>query len=1104
MYKLARRAAYLAAITLMHPATAGDTLRDAFTTPPDSAKPRVWWHWMNGNVTQEGIRADLEWMKRVGVGGLQHFDANLQTPQVVADRRVFMSGPWRADFRFAAQEAERLGLELAIASSGGWSLSGGPWVKPQQAMKKLVWSTAVIAGGRHLTTRLPAPPAVAGPFQDIPAEGKDATTFYRDVIVLAYPAAAAAAGDERAAVSASMGALDGGLLTDEKLADSVQVPIPSAERPSWLRFDYATPHTFRAVTVTNPAARGFGGAPTPEIVLQASDDGRDFADVAAITFGHGLQLTVSFEARRARTWRLWFRAPRAGGPPPFAPGVVLPAFGPPATSYAISEVRLHELARIHRFEDKAGFAAAADYNTLPTPETPSAMAVKPADVIDLTGLMKQDGTLDWMAPPGQWTVLRIGYGLTGHRNGPASPEATGLEVDKLSAVHVNSYLDHYLGLYTDTVGKDLIGKHGIRALLNDSIESGAQNWTEDMATAFRQRRGYGLERWLPAVTGQIVESAQASDRFLWDFRRTIAELLAERHYGTMASRAKALGLTLYGEALEDQRPQLGDDLEMRKHASIPMAAMWTVPQGAKAKPTYAADIRGAASVAHIWGQNLVAAESMTAFGQPWAFSPRDLKATADLEFALGVNRIVIHTSTHQPLDRKPGLALAPFLGQYFNRNETWAELSAPWLSYLARTSMMLQQGRFAADVAYFYGEEGPVTGLYGDKENTDVPQGYAFDYVNQDALLHQLSVKGGQLVTPSGMRYRLLYLGGASRRMTLPTLRRLDVLVHAGATVVGEAPVDSPSLADSPAEFSKVVNRLWGASAQHGKGRVLSGRTLSQALQVLAIDADVAFSGTPDRDGLSYVHRIKGADDIYFISNGSERAQRVDASFRVAGKQPEFWQADDGSARPASYSIAAGRTSVPLELAPHESVFVVFSGRAKSAQRTVSAQSEQVLTTLAGPWQLTFEAGRGGPATPIETPLGSWTQSPEPGMRFFSGTGSYKRKFDVDARAAARGQVLLDLGDVRDIAQVLVNGRDLGIAWKPPYRFDIGAALRPGANELEVRVTNPWVNRLIGDAQAGAVPVAFTTGGTYAADAPLRSSGLVGPVRLLIKEKSTP
>jgi hypothetical protein len=778
--------------------------------------------------------------------------------------------------------------------------------------------------------------------------------------------------------------------------------------------------------------------------------------------------------------------------------VLLPPFGQPARSFPLSEVRLHTQARVHRAEEKAGFAASGDYYALDTP--PGARGVPLRAIVDLTSRLRPDGSLDWTAPPGRWTVLRFGYSLTGKENAPAPLEATGLEVDKLNAGHVARYMDTYLGLVRQAVGPDLLGRHGVRALLNDSIESGFQNWTDGMQTVFAERRGYSLLPWLPVVTGRIVDDAAASDRFLWDLRRTIADLYADGHYATVARSAHAAGLKVYGEALEDNRPQLGDDMDMRRHADVPMGAMWTVAAIGQPRPTFVADLQGAASVAHVWGQNLVAAESMTAFGQPWAYAPRDLKKTADIEFALGVNRIVIHTSAHQPLDGvTPGMSLAPFLGQYFSRHETWAEQARPWIDYLARNSFMLQQGRGVADVAYFYGEEAPITGLFGAKPNQDVPAGYGFDYVNLEALLRQMSIIDGQLASRSGARYRVLYLGGSSGRMTVTALRRIAQLVRAGATVVGRRPAGSPSLADAPAEFARLTGQLWGpAGSAPGMRRVGLGSVdgtgmLKEALARIGLQPAARLEGAAD--GVMAIQRHTPSHELYFVTNTANEVREVGALFRDGRGAPEIWHPDSACAAAAGYVRERDGVRVPLRLGAGESLFVVFPrGAATPGLKRGSAQPTPWIP-LDGAWQLAFAPGRGAPEQALTLEgLTPWNQSEIPGVRYFSGTATYRKTFSVDGALPER--VILDLGEVRDLARVRLNGRLLGTAWKPPYRFDLRGLLRPGENQLDVEVSNLWVNRLIGDAQPDGVKLTQASG-IYAANAPLRESGMLGPVRLL-------
>ena len=1075
-----------------------DPLDDGFRDPPASARPRVWWHWMNGNVTEEGIKLDLEWMKRIGIGGIQNFDAQLQTPQVVEKRLVYMTPEWKHAFRFAAETADRLGLEMAIAASPGWSESGGPWVKPADGMKKLVWSETMVPGGKRFKGKLAAPPSVTGPFQDLgmqPEIGSDhpktdLPQLYRDTYVLATREAEAPLAP---IYSASSGPIDSALLGDGKQATTVQFPAGTAEAPGWLRADFAAPQVVRSATLgTTP--RTLFGAASFEPVLEASTDGVTFSEVARFPSGTSAEYTITFPPVTAKALRVRFLPDTKGFSLPTAPapGAEFPAFpgfmsaGPPQVT--VSEFRLSAAARTHRTEEKAGFATNLDYYSLASPE---GTGIAPADVIDLTGKMQPDGSLDWTPPKGRWCVLRMGYSLTGTENHPATPEATGLEVDKFDADAVRSYINTYLDTYVDAAGSDLIGAKGVRALLNDSIEVGASNWTPQLVAEFTARRGYDPVRWLPALTGVILDSPAKTDAFLYDFRKTLAELMADAHYRTITAEAHKRGLIHYSEALEDKRPSLGDDMAMRRDADVPMAAMWSYAAGGAPQPSYQGDMRGAASVAHVYGQNLAAAESLTSALQPWAFSPRDLQPMIDMEFAMGINRPVIHTSVHQPLTEKaPGFSLFIF-GQYFNRLETWGEQARPWVDYISRSSFLLQQGRNAADVAYFYGEEAPLTALFATAVPADLPSANAFDFVNADALLNQIGNDGSDLAAKSGARYKVLYLGGSSQRMSLAVLKRIDALVRGGATLVGEKPTGSPALMDDPAEFARLADALWHGDT--GKGRVLASRDPDKALAALGIAPDMAYTTAAADTALLFVHRKTADAEIYYVTNRKDRAEPTTLSFPVTGKAPEWWDAATGTARPLGYSVQDGRTAIALTFSPYQSGFVVFR-KAGAASLAVAEPVRAPVATLSGPWVVTFQPGRGAPDSVVLPQLADWSKSAEPGVRYFSGTATYRQTFKLPAKPA-KGLVL-DLGEVRELAEVIVNGQSAGILWKPPYRADLTGLTKPGTNTLEVRVTNLWVNRLIGDAQPGAKPITFTALKAYRADAPLRPSGLLGPVTL--------
>ncbi len=729
-----------------------------------------------------------------------------------------------------------------------------------------------------------------------------------------------------------------------------------------------------------------------------------------------------------------------------------------------------------------------------TPAVPEADAIRKEEVIDLTSRMRPDGTLEWTPPPGRWTVIRLGCSLTGARNNPASPEATGLEVDKLSKPHVKAYFDNYLGQYKDTVG-ELMGRRGLQYMITDSWEAGVQNWTDDMFAEFARRRGYDLRPWIPALTGRVVGSAEASDRVLWDFRKTIADLTVENHYDQLTALLRERQMGRYTESHESGRAFIADGMEVKRNADIPMSAMWTAGPNQNTE-RYDADVRESASVAHIYGQNLVAAESLTAGSGAWSFSPETLKPTADRLLAMGLNRFVIHTSVHQPVnDKIPGLGLGPF-GQWFTRHETWAEQAKVWTTYLARSCYLLQQGRFVADILYFYGEDSNVTALFAGR-SPEIPAGYNFDYINADALESRLSVADGRLVTPSGMSYRLLALDPNSRHMSLSVLRKIRDLVQAGAAVVGPKPVDSPSLRDDPAEFKAMADALWGGAT--GKGKVYGGQSVAEALAALSLAPDFNY-GRPQGDTrLFFVHRRLKDGDLYWVNNRNARAEVLEAGFRTAGKAPEIWHPDSGLVEPAAYRTAEGRTLVPLRLEPNDALFVVFRGPAAAPSRSLAVQTEAVLAALEGSWDLSFQENRGAPAKIVLEALSPWNEHPDAGVRYFSGTAAYRRTLAVPAGWQKAGTKLwLDLGDVKNIAEVSLNGQPLGTLWKAPFRVEITPAVKAGDNLLEIRVTNLWVNRLIGDQQPDAGrKFTYTAQPFYRADSPLLPSGLLGPVHIV-------
>jgi len=1106
--------------------TVGKELEQGFLNPPDDAKPHVWWHWMNGNVTKDGIRKDLEWMNRSGIGGFQNFNVGL-TDQIVEKRLIPFNSDWQDAVKYTVNLADSLGLEMAEAASPGWSESGGPWVTPKEAMKKYVWSEIRIEGGKFFSGMLPHPPTATGSFQNVRSAGRGFSydpdeirpEYYADAAVVAYrvPESDLSMAELQPEVTSSGGNFSLEALTDGDVFNTTLLPEATVGENAWIQFAFDEPQTIQSATFAASGGGGgfgFGRGPAgpSNRTLEVSDDGENFKKVVDVTNGSVSQKTIVFEPVTGKYFRFNFRTPE---PPPANEQNtrrMFRRFGNRNTGPAgvqIAELKLNTGAYVNSFEDKAGFSttSGANFVSASTPDVTN--AIPKEDVVDLTSMMDDEGNLQWDVPEGRWEVVRIGYTLTGQRNKPASPELTGLEVDKYNPDYVRNYFNYYLDQFEDATG-GLMGQRGLQYLISDSWEAASANWTDNMISEFTSRRGYDMVPWLPVLAGHVVETGAASDRFLWDLIRTLEEMVAEYHYDLMTEILEERGMKgRYSEAHEGGRPMIGDGMEVKRSAAIPMSAMWTPGGYAGIGNTISdgsqADVRESASVSHIYGQKYVAAESMTARRNQWGWSPALLKPTADMELASGLNRFVIHTSVHQPLDKAPGFSLGPF-GQWFTRHETWSDQAIAWNTYLARSSYMLQQGKFIADVAYLYGELYNVTLIA--RELPPVPEGYEYDFVNADALRNVLEVEDGNIISPLGSAsYRILAMDPSTSRMTVPVLRKIKKMVEAGAVVCGTKPVETPSNSDDLDEFDALVNELWANENgvnNIGNGKVYGGYTIAEVLQREDITPDFVYTKPKDDTELRYVHRKMSGIDFYWVNSRNDRFQNLEATFRVDGRAPEIWHPETGVIEDASFRIVDDQTIVPMDLSPHDAVFVVFRRKAEALSRTIQKPEEELLTVVKGPWEVDFESKVEAPFVSTFETLRPWNENEQENIKYFSGIGNYRKTIDIPAEWLTDGkQVWLDLGEVENLAEIAVNGQSLGVVWKKPFVIDLSNAVKVGENELEIKVVNLWVNRLIGDVQPEVEnKLTFTTNSSYQADSPLLKSGLLGPVRIFNKIQS--
>ncbi|MGQ9591157.1 MAG: glycosyl hydrolase, partial [Planctomycetota bacterium] len=756
------------------------------------------------------------------------------------------------------------------------------------------------------------------------------------------------------------------------------------------------------------------------------------------------------------------------------------------------------------------------------PETPGEEDCARGEVLDLTERLGPGGRLSWEAPAGRWCVLRFGSTLLGSLTKCASPGSQGLEIDPLSAEAMDVH-------FRETAEKLIAdaGPHArstLRWLHVDSYEVGADvggeqpTWTPRFREEFRARRGYDLLPFLPVLAGKIVDGRGVSNRFLRDYRLTIGELIAEKHYGRLAELARSHGLGTHPESGGPFWPHI-DALACLGRSDIPMGEFWKRKVEGEDWVWYRADyplsdtVKQAATAAHIYGKRLSQAEAFTSMGPNWEEAPWDLKDIGDLAFAAGLTRNVLCFYVHQPrLDIVPGWQWEA-AGTHFDRNVTWWSRSSAWLRYLARCQHLLAQGHFVADVLYFAGEDVPSFVPGRAFLDPPLPTGRDYDVTNAEVLLTRLGAREGRLVLPDGMSYRLLVLPGR-RTMSPRVLGKIAEIVRAGATVLGARPERAPGLEGCPGsdeEVRRLAAELWGdvdgervRERRFGLGRVIQGRSIEEVLLSDGLPPDFEVSGAPS-GAIAWIHRSAPEAEIWFVSNQTDREVRIQCAFRVSGRAPELWDAVTGEVRDAEeFSDDGLRTAVPLVLAPRGSVFVLFRRPAAAREgRGRNFPDLRPYGEIPGPWIVSFDPKLGGPERAVFERLEDWTQRPEEGIRFYSGTATYRAAFDLPQSLRGRtGPVYLDLGKVRNLAEVRLNGRGLGVVWTAPWRVEISAVAREGRNELEIDVVNLWPNRLVGD--AGLAPerrVTATNVRKFTRDSPLLPSGLLGPVRLLAPER---
>lgn len=1072
---------------------AADDLAKDFASPPASARPGTWWRWINGNITKEGITRDLNEMARQGFGSVDIFDVR---GDVSPGQVAMMSPEWREMFKFAVQEAARLGIQVRVNSAAGWG-TGGPWLGEAHASKTLRWTETQVDGPRQLECVLP--------------QASGAGAYYRDVAVVAFRERAMSPVQPlRVTASSAYGSGDQDAKNwpPEDVADSdpetfwKTVAAPTAEKPAWIQFDYHEPLTAEAVLV---AGAKDGGPQACE--LQASDDGKQFRKIISFELAKGETRRVAFPAVAAKYFRLVIASAHAANVQ-LAELQILRAGDEPGLRRGI-KWWLWKSANRSFWEDADrvgtnGPAVLTDEYA----DTDGAWDCRAAEVVDLTARLSPDGKLNWKVPPGRWTILRFGAVLLGE--GPRWMSDLlhgGYEADCYSVAAAEVAFTNTVGVLARDVGA-LAGKTLTGAFL-DSYEIGASikglqgTWTDDFRAEFVRRRGYDPVKFLPAMARRIVDGRETTDRFLHDYRQTLGDLYLE-FYARLTELSHRQGMEFRAESGYGSYPlpQI-DGLAAFGRADVPMGEYWFNRIEFSQHYGYADPVRTAASAAHIYGHRLIAAESLTiADGRRQA--PSEWKTHLDREYCNGVNQFIANCwSLQYDVTARPGVHTYDLM----NPNVTWWEQGRAFLQYLARCNHLLQQGLPVADAAYFFGEDTAKFVPNKGYLRPELPAGYEFDGINAEVIIQRLSVKDGRLVLPDGVSYRYLVLPAeAGWQVTPQLLRKIEKLVRAGATVVGPKPGDAPGLSSYPKsdkEVKQLADKLWAAGRSQGRGRVISTKSVADVFALDGVKPDVDVTGMANAGKIKWCHRRAGETEIYFLSNQDGQPQTGRVTFRVAGRQPELWDALTGATRKAVFAIAAGCTTVPLELAANGSLFVIFRQPvAVTHADGKNFETVQPLTELAGPWTVTFDPKWGGPETTVTfAKLEDWSQRTEEGIQHYSGTATYRMTFDAPEAAATGHSVFLDLGVVKNLAQVRLNGTDLGVVWTAPWRVEVTRALKAKGNELEIDLVNLWSNRLIGD--QGLPPAKrFTKTNlpVFKKDSPLVPSGLLGPVTLQLAQ----
>jgi hypothetical protein len=744
------------------------------------------------------------------------------------------------------------------------------------------------------------------------------------------------------------------------------------------------------------------------------------------------------------------------------------------------------------------------------PENKSTYIIKKEEIMDLTSGMDEEGVLNWDAPEGEWSIIRIGYTCTDAHVSTSSASWQGSVLDYMSKEAFDFYWKDVVEPIFEAAG-DHVGTT-LKFMETDSWECGGMNWTDNFPEEFKQYRGYDMLSYLPVVAGYVIDDINTSNAFLADFRKTMGDLVAFNHYALFAEYAHKYNMGIQPESAGPHAGPL-DGIKNYGFSDIVMSEFWS-PSPHRPRPDNRFYLKQASSAAHIYGKKIVGAESFTTIGPQWNDELwHDQKSAFDHEICAGLNRVYFHTFTCSPPEMGlPGQEY--FAGTHVNPQVTWWEYSCAFIDYMHRTQLVMQEGQFAADVLYYYGDHVPNVFPYKHSDPAGVMPGFDYDVTGETILL-QLKVKDGKLIVPGGIEYRVLVLPD-HRVLSMAVLEKVEELVELGAKVIGHKPEKPVSLVGDLNEFHTLADKIWGKEVnekgerEYGKGFVAWEKTAREYLMSEGVQPDFNILESDSKTDFDYIHYTIGESDVYFVTNQTVERQKINGQFRVSGLQPELWDALTGEIREAiAFSQKDGLTTVPLTLEPYGAIMVVFHKKIEKGKQGPAKRNYpdyETLQNIEGEWQVNFDPEWGGPGSVTFPGLMDWSEHSDQGIKYYSGTAIYNKTFTFDFEPQEDKQYFLQLENVKDvgIAVVKINGEDKSVVWTKPFRTEVTGELQHGVNALEIMVINSWYNRVAGDEIAPGKKQFTSTNivlqndfrGRPKETIPLEPSGLLGPVTI--------